>query len=61
MQLMKAAKVVDFPDPVGPVHSTRPRCLVVRSMKDWGSPRVSHFGRLSGRMRSVRQRFSLAT
>jgi len=60
MQLINAARVVDLPDPVGPVHRTRPRCFSVRSMNGCGKPRSCHFGRLSGRILRVKQRFSFA-
>ena len=60
MQLIKAANVVDLPEPVGPVQRTRPLCLWVRSINGCGKPRFCHLGKLSGRIRRVRHRFSFA-
>ena len=33
MQLINAAKVVDFPEPVGPVHKTTPLCNLAKFIK----------------------------
>ena len=61
MQFINAAKVVDFPDPVGPVHKTRPLCSFDSFIKASGNPKSCHLGRSFGRSLSVRHLFSLAT
>ena len=39
-----AASVVDLPEPVGPVTSTKPRGFLVNSSSVGGSPRLASFG-----------------
>ena len=39
-----AASVVDLPEPVGPVTSTKPRGFLVKSVSTFGSPRLSSAG-----------------
>ena len=46
-----AASVVDLPEPVGPVTSTKPRGLRVKSSSTDGSPRSSSFGISDGIVR----------
>ena len=48
-----AASVVDLPEPVGPVMTTNPRGLRVRSWSTWGSPRSSSCGIFIGMRRNA--------
>ena len=44
MMSTSEARVVDFPDPVGPVTSTRPRRMSVNDRMDSGMPSTSKGG-----------------
>ncbi len=48
------ARVVDLPEPVGPVTRTRPRGMVVTSARSGGSPSVVRGGMTSGMARHDR-------
>ena len=43
-----AASVVDLPEPVGPVTSTKPRGFFVKSSSPGGRPSVESFGMSCG-------------
>ena len=53
-----AASVVDLPEPVGPVTSTRPRGFVVNSFSTGGSPSCSSVLSSAGMMRKAAPRLS---
>ena len=53
MMSISEASEVDFPDPVGPVTSTRPRRRSVNAFTDSGSPRSSNCGMSWGIGRSA--------
>ncbi len=46
MVMIRDAKVVDFPEPVAPVTSTRPLFSLVSSTTDWGRFSCSAISRL---------------
>ena len=61
IQLINAAKVVDFPEPVGPVHKTNPLCNLAKFIKASGKPKSFQFGKSFGKSLKVKHLFSFAT
>ena len=54
MKLMKAAKEVDFPEPVGPVHKIRPLSNLLKFINSSGKPISFHLGISSDKILRVK-------